>query len=83
MIGWIIYSAAGAGLFDLLDNRLDSFDCLIMTKSIEARLERRLPVSVYVHHSCYRKVYHCRLKEAVVTECRPTHEHVLRLLFSF
>jgi LmbE family N-acetylglucosaminyl deacetylase len=75
-----ILGAAGVELLELPDNRLDSIDRLDLIKHIEQRIDRHRPQVVYVHHAGDLNVDHRRLHEAVVTACRPTPGHTVRLL---
>lgn len=78
-----ILGARGVELLDLPDNRLDSIDRLDLVKLIEARIERYQPQIVYTHHAGDVNIDHRRLHEAVVTACRPTPGHSVKLLLSF
>lgn len=75
-----IFGAAGVYLLDLPDNRLDSLDRLDLIKRIEECVERHQPECVYVHHIGDLNVDHRRLREAVVTSCRPTLSEVMKRL---
>lgn len=78
-----ILGAAGVELLGLPDNRMDSLDRLDLIKQIEECITRHQPQIVYVHHSGDVNVDHRRLHEAVVTACRPTPGHPVRLLLSY
>ncbi len=82
----IATSILGASSIDFLnfpDNRLDSLNLLDLIKPIEERICFFQPDLVYLHHAGDLNIDHRLLHQAVVTACRPTPHHVVKLLLSY
>lgn len=63
------------------DNRLDGVDLLDLAKAVEAVLAEVAPAIVYTHHAGDLNVDHRRVREAVLTACRPLPGRPVRRLY--
>jgi LmbE family N-acetylglucosaminyl deacetylase len=68
---------------DFPDNRMDTIAVLEITKAVETLITEHQPEMVFTHHAGDVNIDHRRLHEAVVTACRPQHNHPVKTLLCF
>ena len=67
----------------LPDNRMDTIPLLDITRTVEGLIAEHRPEIVLTHHIGDVNIDHRCLHEAVVTACRPQHEHLVKTLLCF
>lgn len=68
---------------DFPDNRMDTIPLLDITQAVEALIAKHQPEMIFTHHAGDVNIDHRRLHEAVVTACRPQHNHPVKTLLCF
>lgn len=78
-----ILGVKSVAFFDFPDNRMDTVALLDIIGVVEALIAQYQPDTVFTHHAGDVNIDHRRLHEAVVTACRPQHDHPVKTLLCF
>lgn len=81
---WSILGVQERSVFvDLPDNQPDIVSILAITKQIEAFLEKHRPDTLVTHHAGDVNIDHQRVRQVVITACRPQFGLFVRRSFFF
>ena len=65
------------------DNRMDSFEQLVINRAVSQIVTERQPTVIYTHHAYDLNVDHRCIHEGVMTACRPLPESKVRKILCF
>lgn len=78
-----ILKAASIEFLGFPDNAMDTVSRLVVTRAVEAIIDRYQPVGIFTHSPMDVNVDHQATFDAVVTACRPQPDSVVKRLWAF